>query len=76
MDFRYREWFVPDESPLQHEFKLEKEYFTGDQQPFSVLTKPSKDGLDFFYHQDEYAKLVEAVQMNTYVAAFPPVTSW
>lgn len=76
MDFRFREWFVPDGSYLKNAFKVEKQYFTGDQQPFSVYTKPPTDGQDFFFHQDEYVALLEAIQNDDYVSGLPPVTSW
>lgn len=76
MDIRFRDWFVPDSSYLKTAVYIEKDYFAGDQQPFSVYTKAALDGQDFFNHQDTYLELIAAVKKDTYVASVPPVITW
>lgn len=76
MDLRYREWFVPKDSYLSESLKIERMYFLGPQDPFVVISKEPVDGRDFYFHQDEYLALVNAVRNADYVASVPPVTSW
>lgn len=76
MDFRYRDWFVPDNSYLKTTITLENKYFFGDQNPIVIFTRQPTDGMDFFFHQDEYENLISAVQNEEYVSKVPPVVSW
>lgn len=76
MDFRYRDWFVPQKSYLKQAITLENKYFYGDQSPIAIFTKQPTDGLDFFFHQDEYENLISAVKNEEYVSEVPPVISW
>lgn len=76
MDFRYREWFVPKDSYLSESLLVDELYFLGPQDPFSVITKEAVDGRDFFFLQNEYLYLVDAVRNADYVAEMPPVITW
>lgn len=76
MDFQFRDWFTPDSSFLKDGFKVEEQYFSGDQQPFFIYTKEASDGRDFFFHQDDYVDLIDGIRNAEFVARVPPVTSW
>lgn len=76
MDFRLKEWFVPDDSYLKSSINLESNYFFGNQIPIVVYTKEPADGSNFFYHQDEYENLISAVKHEEYISDVPSVTCW
>lgn len=76
MDFRYREWFVPDGSYLKSAFRVDETYFFGDQVLVTVFTREPTDGLDFFSHLHEYENMVSDLKNSKYVADLPPVNSW
>lgn len=76
MDFRYRDWFVPEGSDLKTAINVDDNYFHGDQVPVTVFTKEPTDGVNFFFHLEEYERMIAALKEEEHVTDVPPVTSW
>eukprot|EP01025_Chloroclados_australasicus_P040915 TRINITY_DN4307_c0_g1_i2.p1 TRINITY_DN4307_c0_g1~~TRINITY_DN4307_c0_g1_i2.p1 ORF type:complete len:662 (-),score=78.23 TRINITY_DN4307_c0_g1_i2:28-2013(-) len=72
MDFRFRDWFVPDGSWLKDSFKVEDRFFNGDSSPFYIYTKKG----DYYENQIELENLVYAFGNDSYVTRNPPIDSW
>lgn len=76
MDFRYRDWFVPNESYLKAAINVDDRYFYGDQVQIAVFTKEPTDGADLFSHLTEYENMISTLGQDKYVSDVPPVTTW
>eukprot|EP00210_Caulerpa_lentillifera_P000448 g432.t1 len=75
MDFRYKQWFAPKGSQLKDAFRIEEEYFNGDQNPFVIYTKDPDDGSYFDYYS-QMQDLFQGQKSNPFVSQTPMIKSW
>ena len=75
MDFRYEEWFIPDGSYLHQAFKIEQDYFNGNQFPFHAITQETTPDAHF-YAQNQLQHFAQALRDDPHVASAPPIRCW
>lgn len=72
MDFRYREWFPPKSSWLHDGYRLEHDYFFGEQNQIRVYTT---DG-SHFYNQEQMMNCILEIEESPYMSQLPESRSW
>lgn len=75
MDFRYQEWFIPEDSDLHQAFTIQRNYFLGNQVPFHAITRETYPDAHF-HQQAELWQFAQALRDDPHVAQMPPIRSW